>query len=68
MQRGSTNPASRESHRNAAFLPPPCNISWSTSAPRPVGACRRESMEIVGIVMLGSVALWLSQQFDRGDW
>jgi len=25
-------------------------------------------MEIVGIVMLGSVALWFSQQFDRHDW
>jgi len=25
-------------------------------------------MEIVGIVMLGSVALWFSQQFDRRDW
>jgi len=25
-------------------------------------------MEIVGIVMLGSVVLWFSQQFDRYDW
>jgi hypothetical protein len=25
-------------------------------------------MEIVGIVMLGSVALWFSQQFDWHDW
>jgi len=25
-------------------------------------------MEIVGIVMLGSVALWFSQQFDRTGW
>jgi len=25
-------------------------------------------MEIVGIVMLGSVALWFSQQFDRREW
>jgi len=34
----------------------------------PVGACRRKPMEIVGIVMLGSVVLWFSQQFDRHDW
>jgi len=25
-------------------------------------------MEIVGIVMLGSVVLWFSQQFVRHDW
>jgi len=25
-------------------------------------------MEIVGIVMLGSIALWFSQQFERHDW
>jgi len=25
-------------------------------------------MEIVGIVMLGSVALWFSQQFDQRGW
>jgi len=25
-------------------------------------------MEIVGLVMLGSVALWLLQQFERTDW
>jgi len=25
-------------------------------------------VEIVGIVMLGSVALWFSQQFDRHGW
>jgi len=25
-------------------------------------------MEIVGVVMLGSVALWFVQQFDRHDW
>jgi len=24
-------------------------------------------MEIVGIVMLGSIALWFSQQFERHD-
>jgi hypothetical protein len=26
------------------------------------------AMEIVGLVMLGSVALWLLQQFERTDW
>jgi len=25
-------------------------------------------MEIVGIVMLGSVALWFTRQFDRHEW
>jgi len=25
-------------------------------------------MEIVGQVMLGSVALWMLQQFERNDW
>jgi len=25
-------------------------------------------MEIVGVVMLGSVVLWFSQQFDRRGW
>jgi len=25
-------------------------------------------MEIIGIVMLGSVALWMLQQFERRDW
>jgi hypothetical protein len=25
-------------------------------------------MEIVGLVMLGSVALWMLQQFERNDW
>jgi hypothetical protein len=38
------------------------------SAPRQDGARRRRIMEIVGIVMLGSVALWFSQQFERYDW
>jgi hypothetical protein len=36
--------------------------------PRQVGARRRLIMEIVGIVMLGSVALWFSQQFDQSGW
>jgi len=38
------------------------------SAPRQIGARRRKIMEIVGIVMLGSVALWFSQQFDQSSW
>jgi len=25
-------------------------------------------MEIVGIVMLGSIVLWFSRQFDRHEW
>jgi len=25
-------------------------------------------MEIVGMVMLGSVALWIVQQFERNEW
>jgi len=25
-------------------------------------------MEIVGVVMLGSVVLWFTQQFDRRGW
>jgi hypothetical protein len=31
------------------------------------GARRRMTMEIVGIVMLGSIVLWFSQQFERHD-
>jgi hypothetical protein len=54
-------------HRSAAFLPLPCNIEPSISALRQIGARRRWIMEIIGIVMLGSVALWFSQQFDRHD-
>jgi len=38
------------------------------SALRQIGARRRKIMEIVGIVMLGSVALWFSQQFDQSSW
>jgi hypothetical protein len=49
-------------------LPSPCNIGRSTSASRQIGARRRRIMEIVGIVMLGSIALWFSQQFERHDW
>jgi hypothetical protein len=55
-------------HPSAAFLPPACNILPPISARRPVGACRRWIMEIVGVVMLGSVVLWFSQQFDRHEW
>jgi hypothetical protein len=58
----------RPGHRDAASLPPACNIARPISAPRQIGACRRRIMEIVGIVMLGSVALWFSQQFDRRGW
>jgi hypothetical protein len=55
-------------HRIAAGLPLRCNLRAAISAPRQVGARRRWIMEIVGIVMLGSVVLWFSQQFDRHDW
>jgi hypothetical protein len=48
---------------------PHCNIARSSFAPRQAGAVRGNRMEIVGIVMLGSVALWLLQHFDRStDW
>jgi hypothetical protein len=56
------------SHRIAAILPSRCNTPHPISVPRRIGARRRWIMEIVGIVMLGSVALWFSQQFDRHDW
>jgi hypothetical protein len=56
------------SHRIAAILPPHCNTQRPISAPRPFGAIRRPAMEIVGVVMLGSVVLWFSQQFDRRGW
>ena len=55
-------------HRIAAWLPLRCNLRSAISAPRQIGAWWRESMEIVGIVMLGSVALWFSQQFARREW
>jgi hypothetical protein len=45
-----------------------CNTRVPISASRQTGACRRKTMEIVGIVMLGSVALWFSQQFDQRGW
>jgi hypothetical protein len=48
-------------------MPSHCNTPHPISAPRQTGARRRWIMEIVGIVMLGSVALWLSQQFERHD-
>jgi len=58
----------RACHRTAAFLPQMRNFPTPISAPRQPGARRRRTMEIVGIVMLGSIALWFSQQFDRHDW
>jgi hypothetical protein len=50
-------------HRNAALLPLLCNIAWPSFA-RAFGAQQGGSMDIVALVMLGSIALWLSQQFD----
>jgi hypothetical protein len=32
---------------------------------RHAGAGRSKNMDIIGIVMLSSVALWILQQFDR---
>jgi hypothetical protein len=58
----------RARHRTAALLPLACNIAPPVFAPRQLGACRRMIMEFVAIVMLGSVALWFSQQFERHDW
>lgn len=55
-------------HCDAACLPPACNIESPLSAPRHSGASVRIAMEIVGVVMLGSIVLWLSRQFDRHDW
>jgi hypothetical protein len=44
-----------------------CNIEPASFAARRWGALRRIDMEIVGVLMLGSVALWMIQQFERHD-
>jgi len=54
-------------HRAAVILPLRCNIPSPSSVPRQPGALRSAAMEIVGVVMLGSIVLWLSRQFDRHD-
>jgi F0F1-type ATP synthase assembly protein I len=54
----------RDVHRKAAALPPHCNNSCPSFAPRQTGAPRRIAMEFVALVMLGSIALFLLQQFE----
>jgi hypothetical protein len=41
-----------------------CNISRPSCASCLFGTARKIKMDIVAIVMLGSVALWLFQQLD----
>jgi hypothetical protein len=48
----------------ARNLQPPCSIQPSGCASRHTGAARRLTMEIVGLVMLGSIVLYLLQQVD----
>jgi hypothetical protein len=55
-------------HAAAARMKLHCNTRPPFFAPRQLGARRSVAMEIVGIVMLGSVALWFTQQFERHDW
>lgn len=54
-------------HLFAACVQWQCNICSATSSLRQVGARRRMNVEIVGIVMLGSIALWFTQQFERHE-
>jgi hypothetical protein len=54
-------------HRRAGSLTLRCNIRASSFTPRRSGAPWRIAMDIVGVVMLGSVALWMFQQFERHD-
>jgi hypothetical protein len=51
----------------AAESQPRRNIARPFFAPRQSGALRRSAVEIVGIVMLGSVALWMLQLFDKSN-
>jgi hypothetical protein len=51
-------------HRTACNLQPPCSIPPSGCTPRHTGAARRLAMEIVGLVMLGSIVLYLLLQVD----
>jgi hypothetical protein len=44
------------------------NIAPPSFAARQPRRRRRTRMEIVGVVMLGSVALWIVQQFERNEW
>jgi hypothetical protein len=49
-------------HPGTAALSSHCNNSCPSFAPRHTGARRRIAMEIVALVMLGSIALFLLQQ------
>jgi hypothetical protein len=51
-------------HRAVGVLQPDRNKPSPSFASRRSGASRRIVMDIVAIVMLGSVALWLAQQFE----
>jgi hypothetical protein len=56
--------------RNVAIHPAESTLSLHCNIPRPSSASRRSgaagkiNMDIVAVVMLGSVALWLLQHFD----
>jgi hypothetical protein len=54
------------SHSDDAGMTLRCNISRPSSASRHDGVTGG-SMDIVAIVMLGSIALWFSQQFDSAQ-
>jgi hypothetical protein len=41
-----------------------CNILCPSFASRQTGAARKINMDIIAVVMLGSVALWLLQHLD----
>jgi hypothetical protein len=51
-------------HTDESGLSLHCNILRPSSASRRSGAARKINMDIVAVVMLGSVALWLLQHFD----
>jgi hypothetical protein len=52
----------RDVYRKATALPSHCNNSCPSFAPRHTGALGSIDMEIVALVMLGSVVLFLLQQ------
>jgi F0F1-type ATP synthase assembly protein I len=54
----------RDVHRKTAALPSHCNNFRPSFAPRHTGAPRKIAMEFVALVMLGSVVLFLLQQFE----
>jgi hypothetical protein len=52
-------------HHAVRNLQPRCSISTPGCASRHPGAARRLTMEIVGLVMLGSIVLYLLLQVDE---